>query len=154
MKCPFCGFADSRVIDSRPTDEDSRIRRRRECIQCGKRFTTYEIVESLPIVVVKKDRSREPFDRNKLLNGLLRACEKRPVSLEQLEKAVDDIETQIQNSLEREVSTSKIGEYVMEQLMRIDDVAYIRFASVYRQFKDIKSFHEAIRKLMEEETTE
>lgn len=154
MKCPFCGFADSRVIDSRPTDEDSRIRRRRECIQCGKRFTTYEIVESLPIVVVKKDRSREPFDRNKLLNGLLRACEKRPVSLERLEQAVDEIETQIQNSLEREVSTSKIGEYVMEQLMRIDDVAYIRFASVYRQFKDIKSFHEAIRKLMEEENAE
>ena len=154
MKCPFCGFADSRVIDSRPTYEDSRIRRRRECIQCGKRFTTYEIVESLPIVVVKKDRSREPFDRNKLLNGLLRACEKRPVSLERLEQAVDEIETQIQNSLEREVSTSKIGEYVMEQLMRIDDVAYIRFASVYRQFKDIKSFHEAIRKLMEEENAE
>ena len=151
MKCPFCGFADSRVIDSRPTDEDSRIRRRRECTQCGKRFTTYEIVESLPIVVVKKDHSREPFDRNKLLNGLLRACEKRPVSLERLEQAVDDIETQIQNSLEREVSTTKIGEYVMEQLMRIDDVAYIRFASVYRQFKDIKSFHEAIRKLMDEE---
>ena len=151
MKCPFCGFADSRVIDSRPTDEDSRIRRRRECTQCGKRFTTYEIVESLPIVVVKKDNSREPFDRNKVLGGLLRACEKRPVSLERLEQAVDEIETQIQNSLEREVSTSKIGEYVMEQLMRIDDVAYIRFASVYRQFKDIKSFHEAIRKLMDDE---
>ena len=151
MKCPFCGFADSRVIDSRPTDEDSRIRRRRECTQCNKRFTTYEIVESLPIVVVKKDNSREPFDRNKVLGGLLRACEKRPVSLERLERAVDEIETQIQNSLEREVSTTKIGEYVMEQLMRIDDVAYIRFASVYRQFKDIKSFHEAIRKLMDDE---
>ncbi|MBQ8683524.1 MAG: transcriptional repressor NrdR [Clostridia bacterium] len=151
MKCPFCGFADSRVIDSRPTDEDSRIRRRRECTQCNKRFTTYEIVESLPIVVVKKDNSREPFDRNKLLKGLLRACEKRPISLERLEQAVDEIETQIQNSLDREVSTSKIGEYVMEQLMRIDDVAYIRFASVYRQFKDIKSFHEAIRKLMDDE---
>ncbi len=151
MKCPFCGFEDSRVIDSRPTDEGSRIRRRRECTSCGKRFTTYEIVESLPIVVVKKDHSREPFDRNKLLNGLLRACEKRPVSLERLEQAVDAIETQLQNSLDREVSTSKIGEHVMEQLMQIDDVAYIRFASVYRQFKDIKSFHEAIRKLMEEE---
>ncbi len=151
MKCPFCGLEDSRVIDSRPTDEGSRIRRRRECTGCGKRFTTYEIVESLPIVVVKKDRSREPFDRNKLLNGLLRACEKRPVSLERLDQAVDAIEAQLQNSLEREVSTSKIGEYVMEQLMQIDDVAYIRFASVYRQFKDIKSFHEAIRKLMEEE---
>ena len=153
MKCPFCGHTDSRVIDSRPTDEDSRIRRR-ECIQCNKRFTTYEIVENLPIVVVKKDKSREPFDRNKVLSGLLRACEKRPVSLERLERAVDDIEAQIQNSLEREVSTHKIGEYVMEQLMHIDDVAYIRFASVYRQFKDIKSFHDAIRKLMEAEGTE
>ena len=151
MKCPFCGYAESRVIDSRPTDEGSRIRRRRECLQCAKRFTTYEIIESLPIVVVKKDKSREPFDRQKLLNGLLRACEKRPVPLERLEKAVDDIETQIQNSLEREIPTTKIGEYVMEQLMHIDDVAYIRFASVYQQFKDIASFHEAIRKLMEAE---
>ncbi|MBE6778500.1 MAG: transcriptional repressor NrdR [Ruminococcaceae bacterium] len=151
MKCPFCGFAESKVIDSRPAEEGSRIRRRRECLECQKRFTTYEIIESLPIVVVKKDRSREPFDRQKLLNGLLRACEKRPVSLERLERAVDDIETQIQNSLEREVPTTKIGEYVMEQLMDIDDVAYIRFASVYRQFKDIQSFHEAIRKLMDEE---
>ena len=151
MKCPYCGYEESRVIDSRPADEGSRIRRRRECLQCGKRFTTYEIIESLPIVVVKKDRSREPFDRQKLLNGLLRACEKRPVPLERLERAVDDIEAQIQNSLEREVPTTKIGEYVMEQLIRIDDVAYIRFASVYRQFKDIESFHEAIRKLMDEE---
>lgn len=151
MKCPYCGYEESRVIDSRPADEGSRIRRRRECLQCGKRFTTYEIIESLPIVVVKKDRSREPFDRQKLLNGLLRACEKRPVPLERLERAVDDIEAQIQNSLEREVPTTKIGEYVMEQLICIDDVAYIRFASVYRQFKDIESFHEAIRKLMGEE---
>ena len=151
MKCPYCGYVESRVIDSRPTDESSRIRRRRECLQCGKRFTTYEIIESLPIVVVKKDKSREPFDRQKLLNGLLRACEKRPVPLERLERAVDDIEAQIQNSLEREVPTTKIGEYVMEQLIHIDDVAYIRFASVYRQFKDIESFHEAIRKLMDEE---
>ena len=127
MKCPYCGYEESRVIDSRPADEGSRIRRRRECLQCGKRFTTYEIIESLPIVVVKKDRSREPFDRQKLLNGLLRACEKRPVPLERLERAVDDIEAQIQNSLEREVPTTKIGEYVMEQLIRIDDVAYIRF---------------------------
>jgi len=151
MKCPFCGYTESRVIDSRPTDEYTNIRRRRECLSCQKRFTTYEIVESLPIVVVKKDKSRESFDRNKVLSGLLRACEKRPVSLDRLEKAVDDIEVQIQNSLEREVSTHKIGEYVMEQLMGIDDVAYIRFASVYRQFKDIQSFHDAIRKLMEEE---
>ena len=151
MKCPFCGYEESRVIDSRPTDESSRIRRRRECMKCAKRFTTYEVIESLPIVVVKKDKSREPFDRQKLLNGLLRACEKRPVSIDTLEKAVDEIEARIHNSLEREVPTTKIGEYVMDQLMRIDDVAYIRFASVYRQFKDINSFHEAIRKLMEEE---
>ena len=150
MKCPFCGHTDSRVIDSRPTDEDSRIRRRRECVGCGKRFTTYEVVENLPIVVVKKDKSREPFDRNKVLGGLLRACEKRPVSLERLEKAVDDIEAQIQNSLEREVSTHKIGEYVMEQLMHIDDVAYIRFASVYRQFKDINTFISELSKLLED----
>ncbi len=151
MKCPFCGHIESKVIDSRPAEEGSRIRRRRECLECQKRFTTYEIIESLPIVVVKKDKSREPFDRQKLLNGLLRACEKRPVSLERLERAVDEIEIQIQNSLEREVPTTKIGEYVMDQLMHIDDVAYIRFASVYRQFKDIASFHEAIRKLMDEE---
>lgn len=151
MKCPYCGHIESKVIDSRPAEEGSRIRRRRECLECQKRFTTYEIIESLPIVVVKKDKSREPFDRQKLLNGLLRACEKRPVSLDRLERAVDEIEIQIQNSLEREVPTTKIGEYVMEQLMHIDDVAYIRFASVYRQFKDIASFHEAIRKLMDEE---
>mgnify|MGYP002700227940 CR=1 FL=1 len=151
MKCPYCGHIESKVIDSRPAEEGSRIRRRRECLECQKRFTTYEIIESLPIVVVKKDKSREPFDRQKLLNGLLRACEKRPVSLDRLERAVDEIEIQIQNSLEREVPTTKIGEYVMDQLMHIDDVAYIRFASVYRQFKDIASFHEAIRKLMDEE---
>ena len=151
MKCPYCGFGESRVIDSRPTDEDNRIRRRRECLQCNRRFTTYEEIENLPIVVIKKDNSREPFNRQKLLNGLLRACEKRPVSLETLEKAVDDIEARIQNSLEREIPSGRIGEYVMDQLMHIDDVAYIRFASVYKQFKDIQSFHEAIRKLMEEE---
>ena len=151
MKCPFCGHIESKVIDSRPAEEGSRIRRRRECLECQKRFTTYEIIESLPIVVIKKDKSREPFDRQKVLSGLLRACEKRPVSLDQLERAVDEIEIQIQNSLEREVPTTKIGEYVMDQLMKIDDVAYIRFASVYRQFKDITSFHEAIRKLMDEE---
>ena len=149
MRCPYCGFSESKVIDSRPTDESNSIRRRRECLQCGKRFTTYEIIESLPIVVVKKDRSREPFDRQKLLNGLLRACEKRPVPLERLERAVDDIETQIQNSLEREVPTTKIGEYVMEQLIHIDDVAYIRFASVYRQFKDVQSFMEELQLLLD-----
>lgn len=151
MKCPFCGYTESKVIDSRPTDEGSRIRRRRECLSCMKRFTTYEIIESLPIIVVKKDKSREAFDRNKLLNGLLRACEKRPVSIETLEKAVDDIEAQIQNSLDREVTATRIGEYAMEKLMQIDEVAYVRFASVYRQFKDINSFHEEISKLLTED---
>ena len=149
MRCPYCGYAESKVIDSRPTDEGARIRRRRECLSCAKRFTTYEIIESLPIIVVKKDTSREAFDRNKLLNGLLRACEKRPVPLETLEKAVDEIEAQIQNSLDREVTADRIGEYAMEKLKAIDEIAYVRFASVYRQFKDINSFHEAISRLLE-----
>ena len=151
MKCPFCGYIESKVIDSRPTDEGSRIRRRRECLSCQKRFTTYEIIESVPIVVVKKDRSREAFDRNKLLNGMLRACQNRPVSIEMLEAAVDDIEAQIQNSLDREVPASRIGEYAMKKLKDIDEVAYVRFASVYRQFKDINSFHEEINRLLDEE---
>ena len=151
MKCPFCGYIESKVIDSRPTDEGSRIRRRRECLSCQKRFTTYEIIESVPIVVVKKDRSREAFDRNKLLNGMLRACQKRPVSIETLEAAVDDIEAQIQNSLEREVPASRNGEYAMKKLKDIDEVAYVRFASVYRQFKDINSFHEEINRLLDED---
>ena len=151
MKCPFCGYIESKVIDSRPTDEGSRIRRRRECLSCQKRFTTYEIIESVPIVVVKKDRSREAFDRNKLLNGMLRACQKRPVSIETLEAAVDDIEAQIQNSLDREVPASRIGEYAMKKLKDIEEVAYVRFASVYRQFKDINSFHEEINRLLDED---
>ena len=151
MKCPFCGYIESKVIDSRPTDEGSRIRRRRECLSCQKRFTTYEIIESVPIVVVKKDRSREAFDRNKLLNGMLRACQKRPVSIETVEAAVDDIEAQIQNSLDREVPASRIGEYAMKKLKDIDEVAYVRFASVYRQFKDINSFHEEINRLLDED---
>ncbi len=149
MKCPFCGQPESKVIDSRPTDEDTRIRRRRECLECNRRFTTYEIVESLPIVVVKKDSSRELFDREKLFNGMLRACQKRPVSLKELERAVDEIEAQLQNSLEREIPASRIGECAMEKLRGLDEVAYIRFASVYRQFKDIGSFHEEIQKLMD-----
>ncbi len=149
MKCPFCGTADSKVIDSRPTDEGTRIRRRRECLKCAKRFTTYEIVESVPLVVVKKDGSRELFDRTKLLNGMLRACQKRPVTLQTLENAITDIEMRIQNSLDKEVSTEQIGEYTMEALKNIDEVAYVRFASVYRQFKDINSFQAEIRKLMD-----
>ncbi|MBR4766493.1 MAG: transcriptional regulator NrdR [Clostridia bacterium] len=148
MKCPFCGFEESKVIDSRPTDEGERIRRRRECISCGKRFTTYEIIESVPVIVVKKDKSREVFDRNKLFNGMLKSCEKRPVSLETLEKAVNDIEAVLQNSLDREVTSDRIGELAMEKLKNIDEVAYVRFASVYRQFKDINTFMEELAKLL------
>ena len=149
MKCPYCGYEESKVIDSRPTDEGTRIRRRRECLSCAKRFTTYEIVESVPVVVVKKDGSRELFDRSKLINGMLRACQKRPVPIQRLEDAVGDIEAQIQNSLDREVSTVQIGEYAMEALKDIDEVAYVRFASVYRQFKDINSFQAEISKLID-----
>ena len=149
MKCPFCGFEESKVIDSRPTDEGQRIRRRRECLSCGKRFTTYEIIESLPIIVIKKDKSRETFNRDKLMTGLLRACEKRPVSIDMLDNLIDEIETVLQNSLDREVSSEKIGELVMEKLKAIDEVAYVRFASVYRQFKDINTFMQELNKLLE-----
>lgn len=148
MKCPYCSFEESKVIDSRPTDEGERIRRRRECLQCQKRFTTYEIIESLPIIVIKKDKSREVFNRDKLLNGLLRACEKRPVSLEKLENIIDEIEAVLQNSLDREVSSDKIGELVMDKLKEVDEVAYVRFASVYRQFKDIGTFMSELNNLL------
>lgn len=150
MKCPFCGCEESKVIDSRPTDEGERIRRRRECISCQKRFTTYEIIESVPIIVVKKDKSREVFDRNKLFNGMLRACEKRPVPLEHIEGAVDEIETMLQNSLDREVTSVHIGELAMDKLKDLDEVAYVRFASVYRQFKDINTFMDELAKLLSE----
>ncbi len=152
MKCPFCGFEESKVIDSRPTDEGEKIRRRRECMSCAKRFTTYEIIESVPIVVVKKDgKSREVFDRDKLFNGMMRACEKRPVSVGDIEKAIDEIEAEIQNSLDREVTSVRIGELVMDKLKDIDEVAYVRFASVYRQFKDINTFMSELKKLLIEE---
>ncbi len=150
MKCPYCSYDESKVIDSRPTDEGERIRRRRECLGCGKRFTTYEIIETVPVVVIKRDKSREPFDRNKLLNGLLRACEKRPVSMDTLEKVVDDIETTLQNSLDREVPSSLIGTLALEKLRDIDEVAYVRFASVYRQFQDIHSFMEELSRFQTE----
>ena len=148
MKCPFCSFEESKVIDSRPTDEGQRIRLRRECLSCGKRFTTYEIIESLPIIVIKKDKSRETFNRDKLMTGLLRACEKRPVSIDTLDNMIDEIETTLQNSLDREVSSEKIGQLVMEKLKKIDEVAYVRFASVYRQFKDINTFMRELNKLL------
>ena len=150
MKCPYCGHPESKVIDSRPADENASIRRRRECLSCAKRFTTYEVIESLPVIVVKKDRSREVFDRNKLLNGLMRACEKRPVSIATLENAVDEIESSLQNSLDREVASVTIGEMAMEKLKDIDEVAYVRFSSVYRQFRDINTFMDELAKLLKD----
>ena len=150
MKCPYCGYQESKVVDSRHSDDDTSIRRRRECLSCQKRFTTYETVESQPIAVVKKDSSREPFDRNKILRGMVRACEKRPVSMADLEAAVSEIEQIVQNSLEREIPSQKIGELVMERLKPLDEVAYVRFASVYRQFKDINSFMHELTKILEE----
>ena len=150
MKCPFCGYGESKVIDSRPAEEGTSIRRRRECLSCGKRFTTYETVESLPMVVVKKDGSRQSFDRRKVLGGMIRACEKRPVPLAELEKIAEEIEQDLQNSMEREVSTEDIGEKVMDRLRTVDQVAYVRFASVYRQFKDIDTFMTELNKLLAE----
>ena len=149
MRCPFCGYAESKVIDSRPAEEGATIRRRRECLACQKRFTTYEIMERLPLVVVKRDGSRQTFDKIKIMNGMLRACEKRPVSLQSLEKIADDIEQELQNSLEREVTTSEIGEMVMSKLKHVDEVAYVRFASVYRQFKDVNTFFDELQKLID-----
>ena len=149
MKCPYCGYKESKVIDSRPADENASIRRRRECLSCAKRFTTYETVESLPMVVIKKDGSRQSFDRQKVLRGMIRACEKRPVPLAELERIADEIEQELQNALEREVSTEVIGEKVMEKLKAADEVAYVRFASVYRQFKDIDTFMKELNKLLE-----
>jgi transcriptional repressor NrdR len=148
MKCPFCDFADSKVIDSRPTEEGSSIRRRRECINCGKRFTTYEKVESVPVMVIKKDQTREPFDRDKVLSGIIQACRKRPVSMEQMVSMVDNIESEVQNLMDREVTSTSIGEMVMSELKKTDDVAYVRFASVYRQFKDINTFLSEVNKLL------
>ncbi|MDR3645178.1 MAG: transcriptional regulator NrdR [Clostridia bacterium] len=150
MKCPYCGHEESKVVDSRPTDEGEKIRRRRECMKCQKRFTTYEVIESLPLVVVKKDKSREAFDRNKLVSGMLRACEKRPVSLDTLEKVAEEIEGMLQNSLDREVTSQHIGELCMEKLKDIDEVAYVRFASVYRQFRDINTFMDELSKLLKD----
>ena len=149
MRCPFCGYAESKVIDSRPAEEGATIRRRRECLACQKRFTTYEIMERLPLVVAKRDGSRQTFDKIKVMNGMLRACEKRPVSLQALEKIADEIEQELQNSLEREVTTTEIGEMVMSKLKLVDEVAYVRFASVYRQFKDVNTFFDELQKLID-----
>ena len=150
MKCPYCSFEESKVIDSRSADDGERIRRRRECLKCGKRFTTHEVIETVPLIVVKRDKSREVFDRNKLTAGILRACEKRPVSLTQIEEMVDRIEAKIQSMLDREITTRQIGELAMEELKTVDEVSYVRFASVYRQFKDINTFLEELNKLLTE----
>ena len=150
MKCPYCGHPESKVIDSRPADENASIRRRRECLSCARRFTTYETVESLPMVVIKKDGSRQSFDRQKMLRGMIRACEKRPVTLAELERIADEIEQELQNSMEREIHTEAVGEKVMDRLRKVDQVAYVRFASVYRQFKDLDTFMAELNKLLAE----
>ncbi len=150
MKCPYCGYLESKVVDSRPADEGASIRRRRECLSCHKRFTTYETMESLPLMVVKKDGSRQSFDRSKVLGGLIRACEKRPVAYQALENMVGEIEQVLQNQMDREVSSAQIGELVMERLKTLDEVAYVRFASVYREFKDIDTFLAELNKLLKD----
>jgi len=150
MKCPYCGFPESKVVDSRPAEEGASIRRRRECLSCKKRFTTYEVVERLPIMVVKKGGVRQTFDKNKVLNGMIKACEKRPVPMESLQKAADEIEMSLQNNLDKEVPSETVGEMVMLKLKDLDEVAYVRFASVYRQFKDINTFMDELNKLLSE----
>ena len=142
MRCPFCGYEESKVIDSRPTDENERIRRRRECLRCSKRFTTYEVIEDVPIIVIKKDKSREVFDRNKILKGMLRACEKRSVTINELETAISEIEATLQSAIDREVTSARIGE-----LKNIDEVAYVRFASVYKAFDSVEAFRDEISKM-------
>ena len=150
MKCPFCSHPESKVVDSRPADEGSSIRRRRECLECHKRFTTYETVESLPLVVIKRDGSRQAFDKAKLLGSMLKACEKRSVPVSTLERLADEIEQSLQNEMEREIPSTEIGELVMEKLKDVDEVSYVRFATVYRQFKDINTFMEELNKLLKE----
>lgn len=150
MKCPSCSHPESKVIDSRPSSENSSIRRRRECLSCQKRFTTYETIETVPIIVIKKDKSRESFDRNKIFNSIIHACDKRQVTRSQMEEIVNGIESSLQNSLQNEVSSSVIGEMVMNKLKLLDEVAYVRFASVYRQFKDINAFMDELKKLLAE----
>lgn len=150
MKCPYCSYPESKVVDSRPAEEGATIRRRRECLACKKRFTTYEVMERVPLVVIKKDGRRQTFDKLKLLNGMIRACEKRPVSMAELQRVSDEIEQELQNYLEREISTNEIGELVMKKLKALDEVAYVRFASVYRQFKDINTFMEELNKLLQD----
>ena len=150
MRCPYCSYSESKVIDSRPAEEGTTIRRRRECLSCGKRFATYEIMERLPLLVIKRDGSRQSFDRMKVIGGMVKACEKRPVRVDEIERIADEIEQELQSSLEREVSSVQIGEMIMDRLKDLDQVAYVRFASVYRQFKDINTFLEELNKLLKE----
>lgn len=152
MRCPFCGNGDTKVVDSRPAEENNAIRRRRQCEECSKRFTTYEKIETIPMMVIKKDKSREIFDRDKLFSGILKSCNKRPVSIQQMEEIVDEIENTVMNSLQKEIESSEIGELVMELLKNIDEVAYVRFASVYRRFKDINTFMAELGKLLEQKS--
>ncbi len=153
MNCPFCSHEESKVVDSRPTDEGQAIRRRRECGNCKKRFTTYEKIEELPLIVVKKGGTRESYNRSKVMNGIIRSCEKRPVSLQDIEEMVDEIEKNLYNSMEKEINTKFIGELVMDKLKKTDEVAYVRFASVYREFKDISTFMEELNKLLKDPDT-
>ena len=148
MKCPFCGFNEDKVIDSRSSNEDKSVRRRRECEKCKRRFTTYEYIEEIPLMVIKKDGRREAFDRNKIISGILKACEKRPVSMEKVEAVVDKVEKELQKSFDKEVKAQEVGELVMEYLHKLDEVAYVRFASVYRQFKDINHFMKELKELL------
>lgn len=148
MRCPFCGYLESRVLDSRPSEEGAAIRRRRECSQCARRFTTYEKVDEIPMIVVKKEGKRQVFDRNKVLSGIIKACEKRAIPLAEMERVVDDIEKDLRNKMEVEVSSHAIGEMVMNKLRELDEVAYVRFASVYRQFKDVNNFVQELEKLL------
>ncbi len=150
MKCPFCGYTDSKVIDSRPAEDNTTIRRRRECLDCQKRFTTHEIIERMPLAVIKRDGSRQSFDRTKIINGLLRACEKRPVTMAQIERVADEVEQELRGRLETEVQAERIGEMVMERLKALDEIAYVRFASVYRSFKDIETFMDELAKMLGE----
>lgn len=151
MKCPFCGYKEDKVVDSRSTAEESAVRRRRECLKCGKRFTTYEYIEEMSLMVIKKDGRREPFDRKKILSGITKACEKRPISVEKMEDIVTQIERAVQKKSDREISASRIGELVIEKLKVLDDVAYVRFASVYRQFKDVGQFMEELKYMLDKD---
>lgn len=152
MKCPFCSHRESKVVDSRPTDEGQSIRRRRECMVCTKRFTTYEKIDEIPLIVVKKNGNREPYNKNKILNGVIKSCEKRPISLQEIEELVDEVEKQLYNTMEREITTEFIGNLVIDKIKELDEVAYVRFASVYREFKDINTFMDEVKKILSEKS--